>query len=151
MEERIALDLQLRPHPAQLMEATLPLLHTPHVVLMEPRPEQEHAQTLLQWTVARDAWDQQLTLWLAQLMEDGRHMDPGQAALEVVVLDLKPDTEHAQRQLHSMVDRIVSVKPVNLRNADTTVHVSIYYLINMQIAKYWFLDDANASSLFQDW
>ena len=115
------------------MEATLPSLHTLHVVLMEPRPEQEHAQTLLQWTVARDAWDQLMKLWLAQLMEDGRLMDPGQAALEVVALDLKPDTEHAQHQLHLMVDRIVLVKPVNLRNADTTVHVSIYYISYVQL------------------
>ena len=114
------------------MEATHPSLHTLHVVLMEPRPEQEHAQTLLQWIVARHAWDLQMKRWHAQLMVDGRHMDPGQAALEVAVLDLKPDTEHAQRQLHSMVDRIVLVKPVNLRNADTTVHVSIYYVNYVQ-------------------
>ena len=60
-------------------------------------------------------------------------LDPGQAALEVVALDIKPDTEHAQHQLHLKVDRIVSVKPVNLRNADTTVHVSIYYMSYMQL------------------
>ena len=43
------------------------------------------------------------------------------------------DTEHAQRQLHSIVYRIVLVKPVSPRDADTTAHVSIYYVNYVQL------------------
>ena len=41
----IALDRLRKLHPVQLMVDGHPMEHTPTVVLMEPKQEQEHAQT----------------------------------------------------------------------------------------------------------